>query len=259
MSAAVSRFCRSASAMMSWPSMPSVPLMSARPSFSARVTGSIPASASSSGTGRSVPSGPTARPSPMSTSAQWASGARSPEQPNEPNSCTTGVMPALSTASMVSRVSTRMPVCPDARVLARRNISARTTSRSTVGPVPAAWERTRDFCSRVRFSRGMCLLASAPKPVEIPYAGTSDAASSSMWRRTLATCSRASSVSSTRASWRATAITSPTVTPEEPSCTVVGRSVSKRVMGKGPSGREWFGRSVSGRCRACAPRVLRTR
>ncbi len=60
-SATSHRCSRSAIAMMSMPSMPSVPLMRARPSFSLSSTGSIPAAASSSGTGRSTPSGPTAR------------------------------------------------------------------------------------------------------------------------------------------------------------------------------------------------------
>ena len=53
--------------------------------------------------------------------------------------------------------------------------------------MPAAWLRISDFCSWVRSSLGMCRLASAPKPVEIPYAGTSLEARSSMWARTLAT------------------------------------------------------------------------
>ena len=42
-------------------------------------------------------------PSPISASAQCESGARSPEQPSEPYSWTTGVMPALSIAAISSR------------------------------------------------------------------------------------------------------------------------------------------------------------
>ena len=38
-------------------------------------------------------------PSPMAASAQWASGARSPEQPRDPYSRTTGLIPALSIAA----------------------------------------------------------------------------------------------------------------------------------------------------------------
>ncbi len=47
-------------------------------------------------------------------------------------------------------------------------MSARTTSRSTSGPEPAACERTRQACSCARRSAGMNVVASAPKPVEIP-------------------------------------------------------------------------------------------
>ena len=73
---------RSVQASSSWPSMPSVPLMRARPSFSASATGSSPAASRASAAGRSGAGrrrGPC--PSPISASATWASGARSPEQP----------------------------------------------------------------------------------------------------------------------------------------------------------------------------------
>ena len=73
------------------PSMPSVPLISARPSFSWRVIGCSTTSAAS----RSVPSASRTGPSPIIASAQCASGARSPEQPSEPYSWTTGVMPGV--------------------------------------------------------------------------------------------------------------------------------------------------------------------
>ena len=52
------------------------------------------------------PSASRTSPSPISASAQCDSGARSPEQPSEPYSCTTGVMPALSRAAYVRAVST---------------------------------------------------------------------------------------------------------------------------------------------------------
>ena len=64
-----------------------------------------------------------------------------------------------------------MPVWPVASVESRSSISARTTSRSTSGPEPAACERTSDRCSWARRSVGMCRVASAPNPVEMPYAG----------------------------------------------------------------------------------------
>ncbi len=95
-------------------------------------------------------------------------GARSPEQPSEPYSWTTGVIPAFSSAAYACAVSVRTPVRPVARVDRRSSISARTTSRSTSGPEPAACERTRLRWSWARSSVGMCRVASAPKPVETP-------------------------------------------------------------------------------------------
>ncbi len=173
-------------AMQSMPSMPSVPLMSARPSLASSTTGSMPAATSRSAESASMPSAPYARPSPISTSAQCESGARSPLQPSEPYSCTFGVMPALSSAAMVSATTGRIPVRPDASVLRRRNISARTTSRSTGSPMPAACERISERCSCARSSGEMCRFASAPKPVEMPYFGSGDAASSSTRARATA-------------------------------------------------------------------------
>ena len=79
--------------------MPSVPLMSARPSFSASVTGVIPAAARASAAATSSPSASRTAPSPIAASAHAASGARSPEQPSEPYSGTTGVIPAESMAA----------------------------------------------------------------------------------------------------------------------------------------------------------------
>ena len=57
--------------------------------------------ASASAAGRRTPSASRTSPSPISASAQCASGARSPEQPRLPYSCTIGVMPALSSAASV--------------------------------------------------------------------------------------------------------------------------------------------------------------
>ena len=61
---------------------------------------------------------------------------------------------------------------PVASVDSRSSIIARTTSRSTSGPDPAACERTRLRCSSTRRSGGMCRVASAPNPVEMPYCGS---------------------------------------------------------------------------------------
>ena len=91
---------RSGRARTSMPSIPSVPLMSASPSFSASSTGAIPASRERLGrrrAGRRRRRAP--RPRPSARARQCASGARSPEQPSEPYSCTTGVMPASSIAA----------------------------------------------------------------------------------------------------------------------------------------------------------------
>ena len=78
--------------------MPSVPLMRARPSLALSSTGVRPAAASASAAGISVPAASRTSPSPISASAQCDNGARSPEQPSEPYSRTTGVMPADSSA-----------------------------------------------------------------------------------------------------------------------------------------------------------------
>ena len=77
-------------------------------------------------------------------------------------------MPAFSIAAYTCTVSSRTPVRPVARVASRSSISARTTSRSTSGPEPAACERTRLRCSWARCSLGMCVVASAPNPVDTP-------------------------------------------------------------------------------------------
>ena len=168
MSATRSRWRRSSMASTSMPSMPSVPLMRASPSFSASWTGSIPLSRMAVAASVRVPSARRTGPSPMTASAQCESGARSPEQPSEPYSCTTGVMPALSSAAYARAVSRRTPVRPVARVERRSSMRARTTSRSTSGPVPAACERTSERWSWARSAVGMCRVARAPKPVETP-------------------------------------------------------------------------------------------
>ena len=223
MSAALSSIRRSSIAITSMPSMPSVPLISARPSLASSSTGSSPASESATAAGRRTPCASVTSPSPISASAQCDSGARSPEQPREPYSCTTGVIPWLSIAAIVCATTGRTPVCPVARVESRSSISARVTSRSTSGPLPAACERTSDFCSCARISVGMCRVASAPNPVEIPYDGVGAAAKVSTTVLARATASRASVLSSTGAPSRATASTSAKDTGPVP--TVTGGSV----------------------------------
>ena len=109
-------------ASTSMPSIPSVPLISASPSLAISVTGSMPASPSACAAGTGVPPGSATSPSPISTSAQCASGARSPLAPSEPCSGTTGVIPALSSASIVSASSGRAPEQPiDERARAQQH------------------------------------------------------------------------------------------------------------------------------------------
>ena len=74
----------------------------------------------------------------------------------------------LETVRAYAAVSGWMPVWPVASVESRSSIIARTTSRSTSGPVPAAWLRTRLRWSAARRSGAMWRVASAPNPVETP-------------------------------------------------------------------------------------------
>ena len=205
--------------------MPSVPLMRARPSLAASSTGVSPAAASASAAGRRVPDASRTSPSPISARAQCDSGARSPEQPSEPYSRTTGVMPAESMSAISRAVSRRTPVCPVASVDRRSSISARTTSRSTSGPEPAACERTSERCSWARISVGMCRVARAPNPVEMPYAGVGAAASSSTTARARSMADSASSPIRTAAPSRATARTSAKETGPVPTVTAGGEGV----------------------------------
>ncbi len=145
-----------------------MPLISASPSFGPSTGGSIPASASAAAAGAGRPSEPSTSPSPIIARAQWASGARSPLAPSEPCSGTTGSSPAASIASIVSASSGRAPERPIASERARRKSIARTTSRSTGGPMPAACERIRARCSSARRSAGIAVWAREPNPVETP-------------------------------------------------------------------------------------------
>ncbi len=129
-------------------------------------------------------------------------------------------MPCVSIPAIVCAVSSRMPVCPVASVESRSSISARVTSRSTSGPLPAACERTSERCSWARISVGMCRVASAPNPVEIPYDGVLAAASASTVSRARPIAETASSLSSTGAPSRATATTSSKVSGPTPTVTV---------------------------------------
>ncbi|BCB84927.1 hypothetical protein Psuf_022400 [Phytohabitans suffuscus] len=167
-SAIVNRCVASSIASSSMPSMPSVPLTSARPSFAESVTGRSPARCSASPPSTRVPDLSSTHPSPSSTSAQWASGARSPEAPSEPCSGTHGVTSWLSRSTSACAISGRTPERPSASDRTRSSIIARTTSRGIGSPTPAACERISACWSSARRSGATNVLASAPKPVETP-------------------------------------------------------------------------------------------
>ena len=112
MSAVRSSIRRSVIARTSIPSMPSVPLIRASPSLASSSTGVSPAAARASAAGIRVPSASRTSPSPISARAQCESGARSPEQPSDPYSRTTGVIPDDSSAAISSAVSRPDPGVP---------------------------------------------------------------------------------------------------------------------------------------------------
>ncbi len=186
----------------------------------------MPAAASASAAAHRTPSSQSTSPSPISTSAQCAKGARSPLAPSDPCSGTTGVMPAFSSPAILSASTGRAPEKPIARLRARSSIIARTTSRSTAGPTPAACERTTARWSSSRRSAGMRTVASDPNPVETPYAGSVASLSDDTTAALASIAARAASVSSTRTPSRATAITSPGVRPRGPSATALTRTSS---------------------------------
>ena len=115
---------------------------------------------------RAVGSAPV--PSPITASAQCASGARSPEQPSEPYSCTTGVMPALSSAAYALR-------CLEAHAGAAGGEGGQAQQHERAHDLALdlgagagrvrAHERALQLGAQVD---GMCRVASAPKPVETP-------------------------------------------------------------------------------------------
>ena len=69
---------------------------------------------------------------------------------------------------MAVAVAGRIPVRPVHRVDNRSSIIARTTSVSTGVPEPAACERISEVCRAARREAEMYVVASAPKPVEMP-------------------------------------------------------------------------------------------
>ena len=150
------------------PSIPSVPLTRARPSFSLRSTGARPGAATASPAGSSHRRGLRAPPPrPSAARAQCDSGARSPLQPSEPYSWTTGVIPALSSGLAWSRAPADAAVAGGQGPQPEHHQGAHHLAFDG-GSLPAACERTNARWSWRRSSTGMCRVASAPKPVETP-------------------------------------------------------------------------------------------
>src|SRR5262249_21479545 len=125
---------------------PGVPLSRANPSFASSRSGWIPARRIASPPGMRSPR-KIASPSPTTTSARWASGARSPEAPTEPRDGITGCAPPFSIAINVSITAGRQPENPLASTLTRCKIIARTAASGSGSPTPQACERTRFNCS----------------------------------------------------------------------------------------------------------------
>jgi hypothetical protein len=145
-------------------SMACVPLIRLMPSLACQREGFDSGAPQGLGPGHRAPSN-SASPSPISTMAMWASGARSPDAPTLPCEGTTGVTPRLISSQMRSATSGRMPESPLASTLARISIMARTTSRASGSPTPAECERITLRCRRSRSAGGMRTSASRPTPV----------------------------------------------------------------------------------------------
>ncbi len=104
----VSRATRSA-ARMPIASIPCVPFTRARPSLASSRMGSSPARAMAGAAGSTPPSGASTSPWPISGSARFASGARSPDAPSEPCSGTAGITSWLSISTIRSIRAGRTP------------------------------------------------------------------------------------------------------------------------------------------------------
>ena len=89
-------------------------------------------------------------------------------RPTLPCSGTTGWMPRRSSSSNRSTRSGRQPLWPSASVFARRTSIARTTSRGSADPTPAAWLISRFAWSRPASAGAIEVDARAPKPVVTP-------------------------------------------------------------------------------------------
>ena len=165
-----------------------VPLMRARPSLATSSTVGIPARSMATSPGRTSPSY-SAWPRPSMGSTMWDRGARSPLAPREPFWGMTGVTPRFSMATRVSTSSRRVPEKPLARLLTRRSMMPRATSRGKGSPAPTAWVTIRFLWSCLHSSWVMVTSLNFPKPVVIPYTTAASSTSiSTTWRDSKMRC-----------------------------------------------------------------------
>ena len=181
-SAVSTRMSASRNARLSSASIPWVPFSSESPSFASSVTGAIPARFMASPPGRISPRN-AARPSPITTCARCASGARSPEAPTEPCDGITGCTLAFSIWQRVSTTRGRTPLSPFASAFARSSIIARVSASLSGEPTPLACERTKFTCSCRTCSAEIRTEASFPNPVLMPYAVAPEATTRSTTAR----------------------------------------------------------------------------
>ena len=150
-----------------------MPLTSASPSFGRASPARSPRRRAPSAAGARVgPRGRAPRPrrsaparsAPAARGRRWRRASRARARPAS--------SPALSERD--HRLGDQRPRtrAADRQRRARRSIIARTTSRSTGGPMPAACERTSARCSSSRRSGGIRVVASEPNPVETPPSKT---------------------------------------------------------------------------------------
>ncbi len=108
-------------------------------------------------------------PSPMSAMAIWASGARSPDAPNDPILGTTGAFMEFTRSNIVSTTSGLIPDAPLANELALMAIILSVAIGAIGSPIPHAWLRTKFRCNNSNSSGAILTLERLPKPVFMPY------------------------------------------------------------------------------------------
>ena len=149
------------------PSIICVPLMSPSPSLGPNSSTGQPSSRKASAEAICRPSGITTSPSPINGSTRCASGAKSPEAPNDPWLGTTGNTPAFQWSSRRCTVVTATPEWPWLSALTFNNSMALTTSAGSGSPTPHACEINKFRCKPTRSSTRV--VAKSPNPVLMPY------------------------------------------------------------------------------------------